>query len=32
MYVNAKIIPVETVSRMEGRGDKREQWREYIQV
>jgi hypothetical protein len=29
MHVNAKMIPVETVSsKNQGRGDEREQWRE----
>jgi hypothetical protein len=32
MYVNAKLIPVETVPGIWGRGDKEEQWRGEIQV
>jgi hypothetical protein len=32
MYVNAKIIPVDTVQGFRGRGDEREQLREKIQV
>jgi hypothetical protein len=32
MYINAKMIPVETVPGISGGGDEREHWKGWIQV